>query len=50
MIKVFFADGGTLEQLHTTLERIADASDARLADLEGKIDENATCRSPIACP
>jgi len=39
MIKVFFADGGTLEQLRATLVSIADAADAHLVELEAKIDE-----------
>jgi DNA-binding PadR family transcriptional regulator len=41
MIKVFFADGGSLEQLRATLTSIAETADARLADLESKIDELA---------
>ena len=40
MVKVFFADGGSLPQLRTTLQRIADTSDERLAELEAKVDEN----------
>jgi DNA-binding PadR family transcriptional regulator len=39
MIKVFFADGGTLEQLRSTLRSIAESADERLADLESKVDE-----------
>jgi DNA-binding PadR family transcriptional regulator len=39
MIKVFFADGGTLEQLRATLSAIAGTADARLAELEVKVDE-----------
>ncbi len=39
MIKVFFADGGTLEQLRATLTSIAETADARLAELEAKVDE-----------
>jgi PadR family transcriptional regulator, regulatory protein AphA len=41
MVKVFFADGGTLEQLRTTLESIADTAEAHLVELEMKIDELA---------
>ena len=41
MVKVFFADAGTLEQLQTTLRAIADDADARLADLNEKVVENA---------
>jgi DNA-binding PadR family transcriptional regulator len=40
MVKVFFADGGTLEQLRATLQSIADTADARLADLEAKVAEH----------
>jgi hypothetical protein len=40
MIKVFFADGGTLEQLRATLTSIAESSDARLAEFEAKVVEN----------
>ncbi len=39
MIKVFFADGGSLAQLRTTLSSIADTADARLVALEEKLDE-----------
>ena len=39
MIKVFFADGGTLEQLRSTLVSIADVADAHLVELEAKIEE-----------
>lgn len=39
MVKVFFADGGTLEQLRANLESIAETADARLADLGTKVDE-----------
>jgi PadR family transcriptional regulator AphA len=42
MVKVFFADGGTLEQLRTTLTSIAETADARLAELEAKVEENAS--------
>jgi PadR family transcriptional regulator, regulatory protein AphA len=47
MVKVFFADGGTLEQLRTTLQRIAETSDARLAELEAKVEENAVGDVPF---
>src|SRR5688572_11688860 len=40
MVKVFFADGGTLEQLRATLTSIAEAADARLAELEDKRVQN----------
>ena len=39
MIKVFFADAGSLEQLRATLISIAETADARLAELDAKIDE-----------
>lgn len=42
MVKVFFADGGTLEQLRATLTAIAETADARLADLAGKHVEHDT--------
>ena len=47
MVKVFFADGGTLEQLRATLQSIADTADARLTDLEAKVDEHATGEAPF---
>jgi PadR family transcriptional regulator AphA len=40
MIKVFFSDGGSLDQLRATLTSIAEASEARLVELEAKVDEN----------
>ena len=42
MVKVFFADGGTLDQLRVTLRRIAEVSDERLGELEAKLAENVT--------
>lgn len=39
MVKVFFADGGSLDQLRATLLSIAATADARLADLNEKVDE-----------
>jgi PadR family transcriptional regulator, regulatory protein AphA len=47
MVKVFFADGGTLEQLRTTLRSIADTADARVVELEGKVAENASGNVPF---
>ena len=41
MVKVFFADAGTLEQLQTTLRTIAGDADARLVELDAKAAENA---------
>ena len=41
MVKVFFADGGTLEQLQTTLKAIAANADARLVELNAKAIEDA---------
>jgi PadR family transcriptional regulator AphA len=41
MVKVFFADGGTLEQLRATLRAIAAEADTRLTDLDAKAIENA---------
>ncbi len=48
MVKVFFADGGTLEQLRSTLAAIAEAADARLAELEGKVEELTADDVPFA--
>ena len=42
MVKVFFADGGTLEQLQATLQAIAGEADSRLAELNAKAVENAS--------
>jgi DNA-binding PadR family transcriptional regulator len=39
MVKVFFADGGTLEQLRATLTSIAVTAEARLTELDVKVDE-----------
>ena len=41
MVKVFFADGGSLEQLRATLVSIAETAEARLADLGEKVEELA---------
>jgi DNA-binding PadR family transcriptional regulator len=41
LVKVFFADGGSLDQLRATLEHIAATSDGRRADLEEKVEQNA---------
>ena len=48
MVKVFFADGGSLEQLRATLGSIASTADARLADLQEKVDELAADDPPFA--
>jgi hypothetical protein len=42
MVKVFFADGGTIEQLRATLTTIAATADGRVAELEAKVVENAS--------
>lgn len=42
MVKVFFADGGTLEQLRATLTSIAASADASVVELEAKVVENAS--------
>jgi DNA-binding PadR family transcriptional regulator len=47
LVKVFFADGGTLEQLRTTLTSIADVAEARLAELEAKVVQNAAPEVPF---
>jgi len=48
MVKVFFADGGTLEQLRATLTSIAATADERLVDLEAKADEVASDEAAFA--
>jgi PadR family transcriptional regulator, regulatory protein AphA len=48
MVKVFFADGGTLGQLRATLTSIADTAEARLAELEAKVEELAGDDAPFA--
>ena len=40
MVKVFFADAGSIEQLRTNLARIAQTSDERMASLEEKRAEH----------
>lgn len=40
MVKVFFADAGSIDQLRTTLTRIAETSDERMAELEEKRAEH----------
>jgi PadR family transcriptional regulator, regulatory protein AphA len=40
MVKVFFADGGSLEQLRTTLVRVAETAEARRAQLWANVSEN----------
>ncbi len=39
MVKVFFADGGSLGQLRATLTSIAEHAEARLVELDVKVDE-----------
>jgi hypothetical protein len=41
MVKVFFADGGSLEQLRATLTTIAATAEENLADLREKVAEHA---------
>jgi len=38
MVKVFFADAGSLEQLRATLQSIVDTADARIAELRSMIE------------
>jgi len=40
MVKVFFADGGTLEQLRLTLAAIAATADERVVELEDKVAQH----------
>ena len=47
MVKVFFADGGTLEQLRTTLRSIAATSDGRVRELEAKVAEHESGDAPF---
>lgn len=47
MVKVFFADGGNLDQLGRTLSVIADAADERVADLEGKVAQHLSGEAPF---
>jgi PadR family transcriptional regulator, regulatory protein AphA len=47
MVKVFFADGGTLEQLRTNLHSIAETAEARIVELEEKVAENASGNVPF---
>jgi hypothetical protein len=39
-VKVFFADGGSLEQLRATLTTIAETAEARLEELHEKVEEH----------
>jgi DNA-binding PadR family transcriptional regulator len=39
LVKVFFADGGTLEQLHATLQAVEHEARARIADLRTMIEQ-----------
>jgi DNA-binding PadR family transcriptional regulator len=47
LVKVFFADAGTLEQLRATLSRIAETADARVAELDEKFVEHASGTHPF---
>jgi DNA-binding PadR family transcriptional regulator len=47
MVKVFFADAGTLEQLRSTLDSIAATSEARLGELEAKVAEHESGQAPF---
>ena len=42
MVKVFFADGGTIEQLHATLDQVESDARARLTVLRSMIEESRT--------
>lgn len=42
MVKVFFADGGTIEQLHATLDQVESDARARLMVLRSMIEESRT--------
>jgi DNA-binding PadR family transcriptional regulator len=47
MVKVFFADNGSLAQLRATLTSIAETAEARLAVLLAKAEENASGDVPF---
>jgi PadR family transcriptional regulator, regulatory protein AphA len=47
LVKVFFADGGTLEQLRTTLGSIAATADQRAAELESRLPEHLRGEVPF---
>jgi PadR family transcriptional regulator AphA len=47
MIKVFFADAGSLDQLRGNLELIADRARDRLAALETMVEENLAGTNPF---
>jgi DNA-binding PadR family transcriptional regulator len=47
LVKVFFADGGDLDQLRATLREIAATSDTRVAELEEKVQQNAQPEVPF---
>ena len=47
MVKVFFADGGSLEQLRANLTTIAAAADERLVELEAKAELLAGDEAPF---
>lgn len=40
MVKLFFADSGTLEQLRSTLRAIAETAEERVRELEAKVEQN----------
>jgi DNA-binding PadR family transcriptional regulator len=48
MVKVFFADGGTLEQLRANLASVAETAEERLRDLEAKVEELSGDEAPFA--
>jgi PadR family transcriptional regulator AphA len=47
LVKVFFADGGTLAQLRATLTRIAETADTRVAELDVKFAQHASGEVPF---
>jgi len=47
MVKVFFADGGTLEQLRRNLTAIAETADERVAELEDKVAQHVSGDVPF---
>lgn len=47
MVKVFFADGGTLDQLRATLTSVAETAEARLVELQAKAEQNLSGDAPF---
>jgi PadR family transcriptional regulator, regulatory protein AphA len=48
MVKVFFADGGSLEQLRATLTAIGESAEVRVTAIQAKIDEHLGADAPFS--